>query len=33
MYPVYEISKDQAQRIIQIEENFLNDVKAKESTR
>jgi ATP-dependent DNA helicase RecG len=30
MYPTYEISKDQAQRIIQIEENFLNDVKAKE---
>ncbi len=30
MYPVYEINNDQAQRVIQIEENFLNDVKAKE---
>ena len=30
MYPVYKIEKDQADRIIHIEENFLNDVKAKE---
>lgn len=30
MYNVYEISKEQANKIIEIEENFLNDVKAKE---
>jgi len=30
MYPVYEINSDQAEKIINIEENFLNDVKAKE---
>lgn len=30
MYPVYTIDNEQAQRIIHIEENFLNDVKAKE---
>ena len=30
MYPVYKIEKDQADKIINIEENFLNDVKAKE---
>ncbi|WP_423813180.1 ATP-binding protein [Psychrobacter sp. 219-2-C] len=30
MYPVYEISREQAIKIINIEENFLNDVKAKE---
>ncbi|MGM0498457.1 MAG: ATP-binding protein [Bacteroidota bacterium] len=30
MYPIYEIDDDQAQKIIDIEENFLNDVKAKE---
>lgn len=30
MYPVYEISDDQVQSILQIEENYLNDVKSKE---
>ncbi len=30
MYPVYEINKDQAEKVINIEENYLNDVKAKE---
>jgi ATP-dependent DNA helicase RecG len=30
MYPVYKIDKDQAEKIISLEENFLNDVKAKE---
>ena len=30
MYPVYEIANEQAQKIINIEENFLNDIKAKE---
>ncbi|WP_367105365.1 ATP-binding protein [uncultured Psychrobacter sp.] len=30
MYPTYIISKDQADKIINVEENFLNDVKAKE---
>ncbi|MEN5243001.1 ATP-binding protein [Pseudomonas atacamensis] len=30
MYPVYELSKDQAQNIIAIQESFLNDIKAKE---
>lgn len=30
MYPVYRIDNDQAQKIINIEENYLNDVKAKE---
>lgn len=30
MYPVYTIHQDQAEKIINVEENFLNDVKAKE---
>ena len=30
MYPVYEIEKDQAINIINSEENYLSDVKAKE---
>ncbi len=30
MYPVYEIDTDQAEKIISVEENYLNDVKAKE---
>lgn len=30
MYPVYEITDDQAQKIINIQEDFLNDVKGKE---
>lgn len=30
MYPVYEIDREQAEKIINIEENYLNDVKAKE---
>lgn len=30
MYPVYEISEDQANYILSIQENFLNDIKAKE---
>ena len=30
MYPVYEISNEQANHIVQIEEDFLNDVKSKE---
>lgn len=30
MYPIYEISQDQSERILQVEESFLNDVKAKE---
>jgi len=30
MYPVYKIDEGQAQKIIEIEENYLNDVKAKE---
>lgn len=30
MYPVYMIDKNQAEKIINVEENFLNDVKAKE---
>lgn len=30
MYTVYDINKEQAENIINIEENFLNDVKAKE---
>lgn len=30
MYPVYEIDESQAQNILSIQENFLNDVKAKE---
>lgn len=30
MYPIYPITKEQADKIIFIEENFLNDVKAKE---
>lgn len=30
MYPVYDIDSEQAERIIRIQENFLNDVKAKE---
>jgi len=30
MYPVYEIDNEQADKIINIEENYLNDVKAKE---
>lgn len=30
MYPVYEIGRDQADQIINIEEGFLNDVKGKE---
>lgn len=29
MYPVYEIDREQAEKIINIEENYLNDVKAK----
>lgn len=30
MYPVYEISAEQAENVIHVQENFLNDVKAKE---
>ncbi|MGS2744650.1 ATP-binding protein [Halomonas sp. LS-001] len=30
MYPVYEIDREQAEKIINVEEGFLNDVKAKE---
>ena len=30
MYPVYEIDREQAEQIINVEEGFLNDVKAKE---
>lgn len=30
MYPVYKISEDQAQKILNLKEDFLNDVKAKE---
>ncbi|QJD58005.1 hypothetical protein HG264_03320 [Pseudomonas sp. gcc21] len=30
MYPVYEIDREQAEKIINVEENYLNDVKAKE---
>lgn len=30
MYPVYKIDRDQAEKIVNVEENFLNDVKAKE---
>lgn len=30
MYPVYEIDREQAEKIITVEESFLNDVKAKE---
>lgn len=30
MYPVYDIDRAQAEKIISIEENYLNDVKAKE---
>lgn len=30
MHPVYEIDREQAEKIINIEENYLNDVKAKE---
>ena len=30
MYPVYKIDKDQAEKILGLEENYLNDVKAKE---
>lgn len=30
MYPVYEIDEEQAQKILHVEENFLNDVKAKD---
>jgi ATP-dependent DNA helicase RecG len=30
MYPVYKIDREQAERIVSVEENYLNDVKAKE---
>ncbi|WP_330960965.1 ATP-binding protein [Photobacterium sp. 53610] len=30
MYPIYEINREQAEKIINVEENYLNDVKAKE---
>ncbi|MCW8829163.1 MAG: putative DNA binding domain-containing protein [Gammaproteobacteria bacterium] len=30
VYPVYEIDEEQAQKILHVEENFLNDVKAKD---
>ena len=30
MYPVYEIDEEQAQKILHVEEDFLNDVKAKD---
>jgi ATP-dependent DNA helicase RecG len=30
MYSVYSIEKEQAEKILKTEENFLNDVKAKE---
>lgn len=30
MYPVYKIDREQAEKIVNIEENYLNDVKAKE---
>ena len=30
MYPVYEITDDQADKIINLQEDFLNDVKGKD---